>query len=670
MTFDDTAAGNTSPILIAAGGVQPASVALNNNVLAYSFSGGAIGGAATVTLSGTAGVVFYNANTYTGGTYLKSAELLQLGPGASLGTGALTVNAGTLDLGGNSQAVTNLNGVAGIITSSVASPVTLTVSPTASSAFGGLLQNGSGTLSLAMNGPSLLTLSGTNSYSGGTTISGGTLSIAADSALGTAPAAPATNLTLNGGVLSFANTMTLKANRTISLGANGGTFSVSATNATSPDTAPPGPMFAGQITGPGGLTITGGSASNTSAIATVTAGYVFVIDGSNNNYQGNTTVNNATLTDDAHVLGGTAVNILPATTVLTLANSAVFTYYGGTSAQTLAGLSGDSTTAIGTENNNNPTSLTINPAAGQSYTYAGVIGDVAVNGRGHAGTGGAPLNVTFSGLGTEVLSGTKLDTGSTTITSGTVELANVSALANGVVAVNAVGNGLVFASGLGTANVGGLSGSGNIALADLSGGSLTLNVSGANNTNYSGALSGIGGLTNGGGTLTLSGSANNYSGPTLVSGGVLIAANTGAVPGWQTLNKISVSNAGSTFTVQGGTAAGEFSAGNIAVAASNVSFGAGTNLGIQVVNAAPFTLANSISGASGLREVRRRHADHDGHQHVRRTDDCRCRHVATRRPRPWHDRSHQQRELFDRRDPEQFQQFHDRQWLQRLGGGA
>ena len=146
-------------------------------------------------------MVFYNANTYTGGTYLESAELLQLGPGASLGTGALTVNAGTLDLGGNSQAVTNLNGLAGIITSSVASPVTLTVSPTASSAFGGLLQNGSGTLSLAMNGGTiLLILSGTNSYSGGTTIRGGTLQLGN----GVGNGSVAGNIS-NSGVLAFNN---------------------------------------------------------------------------------------------------------------------------------------------------------------------------------------------------------------------------------------------------------------------------------------------------------------------------------------------------------------------------------------------------------------------------------------------------------------------------------
>ncbi len=145
----------------------------------------------------------------------------------------MTVNAGTVDLGGNSQSVTNFNGVAGTITSSVASRVTLTVGPTAASVFGGLLQNGAGTLSLAMNGPGLLTLSGTNTYSGATTISGGTLALANAGAIqnstanlsGGALAFAASGLTYNVGSLAGNGNLALTATNggavTLSLGANG-----------------------------------------------------------------------------------------------------------------------------------------------------------------------------------------------------------------------------------------------------------------------------------------------------------------------------------------------------------------------------------------------------------------------------------------------------------------
>ena len=46
-----------------------------------------------------------------------------------------------------------------------------------SSVFSGLLQNGAGPLTLIKSGTGTLTLSGTNSYTGGTTISVGTLQL-------------------------------------------------------------------------------------------------------------------------------------------------------------------------------------------------------------------------------------------------------------------------------------------------------------------------------------------------------------------------------------------------------------------------------------------------------------------------------------------------------------
>ena len=387
-------------------------------------------------------------------------------------------------------------------------------------------------------------------------------------------------------------------------------------------------IIAGQITGPGGLTVTGGPASNTSAIATVTAGYLLVLDASNNNYQGITTINNATVTDDDHVVGGTAVNILPQTTVLALSNSAVFAYYGGNSVQTLAGLSGDNTTAIGTENNSSPTYLTINPAAGQTYTYAGVIGDINVNGRGHAGTGGAPLNVTFSGLGTEVLSGTKLDTGTTTVTSGTVALANVNVLPNGITAnnagtvellsVNALGNGvltdnaasngLAFAAGNAIYTIGGLTGSGNISLTaqDTNPAGLNINAASGSSATYSGALSGAGSLSNARGTLFLTNSNTSFTGPITVTGGALFLNNTGVLPSaWQNPGTISVANGG-TFGVTAGTnaATGEFSLAAITGSIlSNVNFAASASLGLNIVDTSPLVFPNltdSPNGSLGL----------------------------------------------------------------------
>ena len=284
----------------------------------------------------------------------------------------------------------------------------------------------SGSGAVVQLGSGMTTLTGTNSYSGGTTISGGTLSIAGDANLGAA--AP---LTFNGGALLITASTTLSTDRTISIGASGGTIDIPFTATGSLDTPnTTGVKFSGQITGSGGLTINGGSGGNLPA----TAPYLLVLDGLNNNYTGNTTINNATVTNDVNV--NPAINILPATTVLTLANSAVFAFYSGNASQTLAGLNGDKTSAVGTENNSSPTSLFIDPAAGATYIFAGTIGDLDVLGRGNGGTTGIALTVTFSGQGTQVLTGANYYTGATTISSGTLQLGNNSAIGTGGLTAN------------------------------------------------------------------------------------------------------------------------------------------------------------------------------------------------------------------------------------------
>ena len=74
-----------------------------------------------------------------------------------------------------------------------------------------------------------LVLSGTNTYTGGTAINGGTLAVSSDANLGAA----AGGLTFNGGTL--ANTSAFTTGRAITLAAGGGTFNTAA------DPPPPAP---------------------------------------------------------------------------------------------------------------------------------------------------------------------------------------------------------------------------------------------------------------------------------------------------------------------------------------------------------------------------------------------------------------------------------------------
>jgi len=198
--------GSTSGVLLSGtGSLVDNGTLIFNRSDASTYSGSLSGSGAVVKQSGGT-LSLSGSSTYTGGTTI-SAGTLQIGNANALGTGDLAVNAGTLDFKGTSLTTAALSGFSGaIITSSTSGAVTLTASSTANSTFGGAIQDGSGTVAFAKQGAGTLTLSGSNSYSGTTTVSAGELKV--NGSTGTGAMTIASAATLSGtGIIHGATTI-------------------------------------------------------------------------------------------------------------------------------------------------------------------------------------------------------------------------------------------------------------------------------------------------------------------------------------------------------------------------------------------------------------------------------------------------------------------------------
>ena len=128
---------------------------------------------------GTGTLILTGLNTYLGGGTTLNGGILAVNSDLNLGTGALTFNGGTLEAlaaggGITSSKLITLNSLGGTFQADGGTGSTLSgvISGT-----GGLVRRAAGTL----------TLTGLNTYSGGTTLNGGILAVNSDLNLGTGP---------------------------------------------------------------------------------------------------------------------------------------------------------------------------------------------------------------------------------------------------------------------------------------------------------------------------------------------------------------------------------------------------------------------------------------------------------------------------------------------------
>lgn len=177
---------------------------------------GAVSGAGGITKSGAGFIDLTGSNSFTGSINVTGG-MLGFAQAAGLGTGALTLNGGTLRYdAGNTADISNRSltfGQDGAVVDTNGNDV-IWMNSVGNAGSGVLTKTGEG----------ILALDGDNTHTGGTTVAQGTLRIDSDAALGAA----GSTLTLNGGQLST-GTLDLATDtnlRPVTVGANGGSLSV------------------------------------------------------------------------------------------------------------------------------------------------------------------------------------------------------------------------------------------------------------------------------------------------------------------------------------------------------------------------------------------------------------------------------------------------------------
>jgi autotransporter-associated beta strand protein len=474
-----------------------------------------VGGLISVPVSGTGGLnvtggaSINSSNSYTGATTISGTtgwfgtDQLFVDNANALGaaSGDLTISGGSVNL--QSNTITRSGNVT--LSGGTIQNGTLSKSGGNFDLQGGtVIANASlaGTAGLTKSGAGGANFAGSNSYTGGTTISDGILYVTVAGTLGNASGVITISNTTSTATLDLRNAQTRTG--TITMIGEGARLA-------SGDTNNPGSLinngnaleFGGglitvPVSGTGGLNVTGGGSIDSS-----------------NSYTGATTISGTTgwygtdqfFVNNTNALGAASGDLtMSGGTILlqsnTITRSGNVTISGGT-------------LATGTLEK-----------TGGVFALQGGNGSVGVVLAGTAG-------LTKSGAGTNYLYSSNTYTGATTISGGTLVTDGEGQLTAGTTL--AISNGATwqmtgtFSTNGGTRTIGGLTGNGTVQTT-TSGFTHNLAVNKASGSDtFGGVMAGSGALVKqGAGTLVLGG-INTYTGNTVVSGGSLQLASTGVL---------------------------------------------------------------------------------------------------------------------------------------------
>ncbi len=604
-TYRGAITAQTDSTINANGGTLTLTGGINKNGVNLTLGGTAAGGTINIRTAGITGAAANSdlivqsttvnediANTYNGQTFIRSTNGAGLGvlnvgvanglPTANgrsavtmddsgLGSSVLNIGGTVLNPAGANQSIASLVGAASSQVTFGANTLTIgfgtapDTNGTANANFAGVI---SGTGGITKDETSTQILSGANTYTGATLVSGGTLQAGVSDAGGL-------GATTNG---AFGNksAVTVNANAILDIaGFNVGIGSLAGGGASSLVQSSGG---AGTLTTGGDGTSTkfsGVIQNGTGTLSLIKVGVGTQTLSGANSYTGTTTVNGGTLLAgiaDGAGIGGTGPGAFGTNSAVTVSAPGTLDIGGfNVGIGSLAG--------AGTVQNSTATAATLTTGGdGTNTNFSGVLQDST--------TAGGKLSLFKTGAGNQTLSGTNTYTGLTTIFNGTLTLAGGSAIQDPsvgtptagaiLIAPNALGAGtlaLTSSETIGTLSDAGAVGPTTVA---LNGNTLTLgvaNVAGGN-TAFAGTITGIGSVVkNSADAFTLTGNTSTYSGGTTLNGG-----------------RLNINNSSTGGPVGGPPTAGPVGVGTLTINASN--------------NAAPGGVTIGTTTASGLGQSR------------------------------------------------------------------